>query len=148
MAEDMVGADSAFTKAVKGAPDCKDDIETQRRQAWVPEVQAAADALNKNDLESAKVHFRKANAIYQGDPLGFYYLANVYTNQGQLDSGIVYYRRTVQIAEPMVKTQKDAGGPTKIDKSSKNPLAAAQAAAAQPDSTIRETYETAVFNLA
>ena len=58
MVEDMAGADSAFKKAEKVQPDCKDDIQQYRRQAWVPEVQAAADALNKNDLETAKVFAR------------------------------------------------------------------------------------------
>src|SRR5262245_46841656 len=68
MAGDLASADAAFNEALKGAPDCKDDIEQQRRNAWVPEVQAAADALNKQDLDGAKTHFRNANAIYQGDP--------------------------------------------------------------------------------
>ncbi|MBI4500059.1 MAG: tetratricopeptide repeat protein [Gemmatimonadetes bacterium] len=139
MAEDMPGADSAFRRAEKGAPDCKDDIDTQRRQAWVPEIQAAADALNKNDLETAKVHFRKANAIYQGDPLGLYYLANVFTNQGQVDSGIVYYRRAVEVTEPIISAAAQAAVPQKGAKA---------APVAQPDSSVRETYETSVFNLA
>ena len=107
MAEDMVGADSAFRRAEKGQADCKDDIDTQRRNAWVPEIQAAADALNKNDLENAKVHFRKANAIFQGDPLGFYYLANVLTNQGQLDSAIYYYSRTIALSNKADTTQRE-----------------------------------------
>lgn len=105
--EDMAGADSSFRKAEEGAADCKDDIEQYRRLAWVPQVQAAADALNNADLETAKVHFRKANAIYQGDPLGFYYLANVFTNQGQLDSATYYYRRTLDLANQADTAQRE-----------------------------------------
>ena len=141
LAEDMPGADSAFKRAEKGAPECKDDIDTQRRQAWVPEIQAAADALNKSDLETAKVHFRKANAIFEGDPLGFYYLANVFTNQGQVDSGIVYYRRAVEVTEPLMKASAMAAAAQKGGKPDKN------APVAEPDSSLRETYETSVFNL-
>ncbi len=107
MVEDMQGADTAFARTLRTQADCKDDIDTYRRQAWVPEVQAAADALNKNDLENAKVHFRKANAIYQGDPIGFYYLANVFTNQGQLDSATHYYGRTVQLSNKADTTQRE-----------------------------------------
>ena len=106
LTEDARGADTAFAKAQRMMPECKDDIDTQRHNAWVPEVQAAADALNKNDLETAKIHFRKANAI-KGDPLGFYFMANVWTNQGQLDSAIYYYTKTVGLTDKADTAQRD-----------------------------------------
>ncbi len=144
LTEDMAGADSAFTRAVKGEADCKDDVDTYRRQAWVPEIQAAADALNKNDLETAKVHFRKGNAIYREDPLGFYYLANVFTNQGNLDSAIIYYHRTVDLIQPIVEASRAAAAQPKPVNAKGAP------ATSQPavDSSAVETYETSVFNLA
>ncbi|MBI4420609.1 MAG: hypothetical protein HY560_07260 [Gemmatimonadetes bacterium] len=138
LVEDMPGADSTFRRAQEKAPDCADDIEQYRRQAWVPEIQAAAEALNKADFETAKVHFRKANAIYQGDPLGFYYLANVFTNESQIDSGIVYYRRSVQTVHEL------AGLAGKGDSA----VHLFQQKVVKGDTTHADTYETSVFNLA
>lgn len=99
LTDSMAGADSSFRKAQAGQPDCADDIIMQRRSAWVPNVQAAADALNKNEYATAKSSFRKANAIYQGDPIGFYYLANVFINEGEVDSAITYFKKSVQYSD-------------------------------------------------
>ena len=107
LVDSLAGADSSFRKAQAGQADCADDISLQRRSAWVPNVQAAADALNKGDLATAKLHFRKANDIYQGDPIGFYYLANVFINENEIDSAIVYFRKTVQYANKADTTQTE-----------------------------------------
>lgn len=98
LTDSLAQADSAFRKTQQAHPDCADDIVIQRRSAWVPNVQAAAEALNKNDMPAAKAAFRKANAIYQDDPIGFYYLANVFINENEIDSAIVYFRKTVGVA--------------------------------------------------
>jgi hypothetical protein len=90
------------------------------------------------------LRFRRANSIYQGDPIGFYYLANVFTNQNQLDSGIYYYRRVVEILGPQLAAAKQAQPENPKDLKS----AATALQSAQTDSTNRETYETSIFNLA
>jgi hypothetical protein len=107
LVDDMAGADSAFARAERGQADCKDDIDMHRRNAWVPHVQTAADALNQNDFATAKASFRKANDIYRGDPLGFYYLANVFISENQLDSAIHYFRRATELADRADTTQAE-----------------------------------------
>jgi thioredoxin-like negative regulator of GroEL len=105
--DDMRGADTAFAKAQRGQADCADDIDMHRRNAWVPHVQTAADALNRNDYEAAKGSFRKANDIYQGEPLGFYYLANVFISDNQLDSAIHYFRRSAEVTNQADTSQAE-----------------------------------------
>lgn len=107
LVDSLPAADSAFQKTEKSAPDCADDIAIQRRSAWVPNVQTAADALNKNDMATAKTAFRKANAIYQADPIGFYYLANVFINENEIDSAISYFRQTVAVANRQDTSQTE-----------------------------------------
>jgi tetratricopeptide (TPR) repeat protein len=86
MTDDLVGADSALSKALALAPACKEDIGLYRRQAWVPVFNAAAAAWQAGNTDSAIVAFRRANQIYQGDPSGFIYLADLFLARLEPDS--------------------------------------------------------------
>jgi len=88
MAVDLGGADSAFTKALALAPACKEDIALQRRQAWVPLFNTAAAAWQAGNTDSAIAEFRRANQVYQAEPLGFIYLANLFLAREEPDSAL------------------------------------------------------------
>ena len=104
LVDDVAGADSAFqktetlSKGQKEAVDCSDDIATQRDQAWRPIIQGAAQAMQQGDMPAAAVGFRRAHTINPKDPIATYYLANILINEGQLDSAIAYYEKTVPLA--------------------------------------------------
>src|SRR5881409_4273763 len=83
---DLAGADSAFTKALALAPGCKDDIAFHRREAWVPVFNAATAAWQAGNTDSAIASFRRANQIYQAEPLGFVYIANLFVGREEPDS--------------------------------------------------------------
>src|SRR5436309_2159867 len=85
---DLAGADSAFTKALALAPGCKDDIAFHRREAWVPVFNAATAAWQAGNTDSAIASFRRANQIYQAEPLGFIYLANLFIARDEPDSAL------------------------------------------------------------
>jgi tetratricopeptide (TPR) repeat protein len=85
---DLAGADSALTKALALAPACKEDIGLYRRQAWVPVFNIAAAAWQAGNTDSAIVEFRRANQIYQDEPLGFIYLANLFITRTEPDSAL------------------------------------------------------------
>src|SRR5438132_685433 len=85
---DLAGADSAFTKALALAPGCKDDIAFHRREAWVPVFNAATAAWQAGNTDSAIAAFRRANEIYQAEPLGFIYLANLFIARDEPDSAL------------------------------------------------------------
>lgn len=86
MVDDFAGADSALTKALALAPSCKEDIGLYRRQAWVPVFNGGVQAWQAGNIDSAIATFRRANLIYQGEPMGFIYLANLYIGRTEPDS--------------------------------------------------------------
>ncbi len=95
---DLAGADSAFDKAVGGAPQCRDDILTHRRRLWVPVLNRGVDALRADELDAAKTEFRIANEIFDAEPMSYYYLAQAHQNSQQSDSAIANYRLAIEIA--------------------------------------------------
>ena len=86
MADDLAGADSALAKALALAPVCKEDVGLYRRQAWVPVFNAGVQAWQAGQTDSAIASFRRANQIYQAEPMGFIYLANLFVSREEPDS--------------------------------------------------------------
>ncbi len=92
LTEDLPGADSAFAKAQALEPKCGDDIDRYRRQAWVPVFNAGVQAWQANNTDSAIASFRRANGIYRSEPMGFIYIANLFTAAQQTDSAAKYFK--------------------------------------------------------
>ncbi|TFH66995.1 MAG: tetratricopeptide repeat protein [Gemmatimonadales bacterium] len=88
---DLVGADSAFTRAQALAPDCAADIQKYRYRAWAALVNAGAQYRKSEQDDSAMVMLRAADIIYRELPLGYTSMADIFTSSGQNDSAIVYY---------------------------------------------------------
>jgi tetratricopeptide (TPR) repeat protein len=98
MQNDIPGMDSAFRKAMALIPECRADIRSHVRQVWVPILNRGVEALRNNNMEVAKEQFQRANQLYDAEPSGFYYLAQVYAQEGVTDSAIAQYRRATAIA--------------------------------------------------
>jgi tetratricopeptide (TPR) repeat protein len=97
--QDVVGADSAFTRAETLMPECKEDIQFWRRNMlWVPAFNAGVAALNAQQYDSAITAFRTANTAYRGEPQGFTSLAAAFFNSGHPDSAAKYFRMAVDVA--------------------------------------------------
>lgn len=105
--DDPAGADSAFTRAERLKPECKEDISFWRRSLWVPILNAGVAAWQANNTDSAIAAFRRANALNQTEPQGFKYIASLMFNAGQQDSAIHYFRRTADIAATDPKYAQD-----------------------------------------
>jgi tetratricopeptide (TPR) repeat protein len=86
MVDNLAGADSALSKALALAPACKEDIALYRRQAWVPVFNAGVQAWQGGQTDSAIASFRRANQIYQAEPVGFIYIANLFVGREEPDS--------------------------------------------------------------
>src|SRR5204863_12649 len=86
MVHDVAGADSALSKALALAPACKEDIGLYRRQEWVGVFNAGVQAWQGGQTDSAIASFRRANQIYQAEPMGFVYIANLFVGREQPDS--------------------------------------------------------------
>jgi tetratricopeptide (TPR) repeat protein len=62
---DIVGADSAFTKAETMAPKCKEEISKLRYAGWVPLVNAGIEFARAEKNDSALALFRQAGRVFE-----------------------------------------------------------------------------------
>jgi tetratricopeptide (TPR) repeat protein len=110
MTGEFGSADSALTKALALAPACKDDIGLHRRQAWVPVFNAGVQAWQTGNTDSAIASFRRANEVFQGEPMGFVYIANLFVAANEMDSAARYFRLAVPAASDpkYAKDRRDA----------------------------------------
>lgn len=95
---DIVGADSAFTKAEQLAPPCAEDIRSWRGRAWVPLATPAAEYANQGKADSAMILFRLAGTIGRGMPQAAYNVGILFANANQADSAIKYFKQAQEIA--------------------------------------------------
>ena len=90
---DLVGADSAFTRAVALAPGCTDELGKLRYRAWAALVNAGGSFRQSKQEDSAVVMYRAANLISSANPLAYVNLAELFDATGQADSSLAYYGR-------------------------------------------------------
>lgn len=96
---DIVGADSAFTKAEAMAPACKQEIGNLRYTAWVPLVNAGITFAKAQNDDSALALFRQASTIYRDKPAAYLSAGVIFANAGKTDSAIVYWQKAAEVAE-------------------------------------------------
>jgi tetratricopeptide (TPR) repeat protein len=94
----IVGADSAFTKASALIPECAEDIKSWRQRAWLPLMTPATEFVREGHADSAMTLFRLASVISRAMPQGFYNMGVLFANNGQTDSAIVYFQRAQELA--------------------------------------------------
>lgn len=95
---DIVGADSAFTKAEELAPACREDINRWRMRAWVPLATPASEYAQAGKADSAMILFKRAGMIARNMPQAPYNIGVLYANSGQADSAIKYFKAAQELA--------------------------------------------------
>lgn len=95
---DLAGMDSAFDRAAAMAPQCTGDIRAHRRRLWVPLLNNAVDRIRAGDNDAALAALQRANTVYDAEPPGFYYLAQLWAGRQEPDSAVAYFTRAMQIA--------------------------------------------------
>jgi tetratricopeptide (TPR) repeat protein len=96
---DIVGADTAFTKAEELLPACKEDISKVRYTGWVPLVNAGIEFSKTEKNDSALALYRQANTIYRDKPVSFLNAGVIFANANQADSALAYFQKASEIAE-------------------------------------------------
>jgi tetratricopeptide (TPR) repeat protein len=96
---DIVGADSALTKAEELLPGCKEDISKVRYTGWVPLVNAGIDFSKQENHDSALALYRQANTIYRDRPVAYLNAGVIFANNDQPDSALIYFKAASEIAE-------------------------------------------------
>jgi tetratricopeptide (TPR) repeat protein len=108
---DVVGADSAFNRAVALAPACKEDVQKYRYRVWAALVNAGQTFRQAKQDDSALVMFRTANVIDNSLPLSYVFMADLFNDQSQPDSALHYFGRgaATEPTDPaMVKARDQA----------------------------------------
>ncbi|HEU5041410.1 MAG TPA: tetratricopeptide repeat protein, partial [Gemmatimonadales bacterium] len=103
---DLAGADSALTRAEKGAPQCAKDIQSFRQNGWAALMRAGNNFEEQKNADSALVMYRQASTILPRSPLSPYFVAKVMNEQGQTDSAAVYYGRAAAAGERSTDTSE------------------------------------------
>ena len=96
---DIVGADTALTKAEELSPACKEDISKVRYTGWVPLVNAGIEFSKTEKNDSALALYREANTIYRDKPVAFLNAGVIFANANDADSAMVYFQKASEIAE-------------------------------------------------
>ena len=88
---DIAGADSAFDRALKLAPQCKDDINAYTRVAWAALVNPGVDAMKAQQSDSAARLFQQANSIFSDAPHAYFYLASLAYEKDDMAQALAYF---------------------------------------------------------
>ena len=97
MANDGVGADSAFAHVEQTVPECQEDITYYRQSTWVKAVNRGIDSLREGAYEGAKWEFRNAAGAWDGSNVPFFYMASVFGDEGEMDSALYYFKKVTDI---------------------------------------------------
>jgi tetratricopeptide (TPR) repeat protein len=92
----LTAADSAFD-VVERMPGCASETNDYRRPAWAPMVNAAAELINNDQLDSAEKLIKRADVIYQGSPHTSYFSAIIAQKRNDLPAAIAANKRTVDM---------------------------------------------------
>jgi tetratricopeptide (TPR) repeat protein len=108
---DVIGADSAFNRAVAIVPTCKDDVKKYRYRVWAALVNAGQTFRQAKQDDSALIMFRAANVMDQSLPLSYVFMADLFNDQGKADSSLYYFGKggATEPTDPnMVKARNQA----------------------------------------
>jgi tetratricopeptide (TPR) repeat protein len=94
---DVAGADSALRKAEALAPDCAEEIRGMRRTAYAPVANDAVQAIQAGDTAKALAGFRTASVLYPASAFAPYNMASIFSQTGQPDSSIAYFRKAASV---------------------------------------------------
>ncbi len=145
LTNDLAGADTAFTKAEAATdPECKREIERERRNLWVPLQNQGVEQMNSGNVDSALALFRKSNAIYRTEPYAYLNMATLFFNKGEqgLDStSVAEEAQRRGIADSVVRKERATATDSAI-------TYFRLAARSSQDRKFDDARETALFNAA
>jgi tetratricopeptide (TPR) repeat protein len=96
---DVAGMDSAWTKAELLLPDCEPDMTSYRQNTWAILTNTGIEKQNAEEIDSAKVFYRRANHAFRALPHAFMNLGVIYANEAANDSAATYFRLAVNATE-------------------------------------------------
>jgi tetratricopeptide (TPR) repeat protein len=98
MMQDGAGADTAFTRAVALAPQCKADADGYRQRLAEAALTRGLTAWQAGNRDSAALLLRQAYALDPSSPRALFQLGAVYLDGGQNDSAVAVLREAARAA--------------------------------------------------
>jgi tetratricopeptide (TPR) repeat protein len=92
---DVVGADSAFTRAATMAPQCKADIDTYRSIAANALLNPGVEALKAEKTDSAVALFTLASRVYPDGPHAYFYLGSAAYEADSMEKALGYFDKVL-----------------------------------------------------
>ncbi|TFG53804.1 MAG: tetratricopeptide repeat protein [Gemmatimonadales bacterium] len=89
---DVVGADSAFTRAEVLAPECAAEVTDLRRRTWLAIAEVANLHVQEQRVDSAVVTYRLALRMYRGEPRAYSNMGTIFELAEEPDSALTYFR--------------------------------------------------------
>ncbi len=101
---DLVTAiDSAFTVVEQSNPACtKETYPWRGQKGWVNLVNAAVEAVNNDQADSAAALAQRSLILYKGAPYAYMVLGNVAQKKNNTADALKYFRQTVDAAKDTV----------------------------------------------
>ena len=89
---DVLGADSAFTRAEALAPECAAEVTDLRRRSWLAISELANLHVQEQRIDSAVATYRLALRIYRGEPRAYSNMGTIFELAEEPDSALTYFR--------------------------------------------------------
>lgn len=93
---DVIGADTALTRAAALNPPCAAHIDSLRRRSWLAIQELALGQMQDGHLAEAIATYRLALRMYTGEAQPYYVMGSIFEADNQLDSATAYYRRAAR----------------------------------------------------
>lgn len=93
----LAEAGQMFDKAEEIYPAYAEETRQRRQRAWVNTYNAAVQALQAGNEDEAVQQMQLADQIYAGRPEARLNLAIIYTNRGEYEKAIDWYRKTLDV---------------------------------------------------
>src|SRR5688500_3764814 len=93
----LTATDAAFDAVERAAPACAAELNDYRRPAWAPLVNAAAELINSDQLDSAEKLIKRADVIYLGSPHTSYFTAIMAQKRNDLPAAIAANKKTLDM---------------------------------------------------
>jgi len=94
---DVLGADSALSRAEALAPECASEVTKLRRRSWLAIAEIANLHVQEQRIDSAVTTYRLALKMYRGEPRAFSNMGTIFEMAEQPDSALAYFRQAANM---------------------------------------------------
>src|SRR5687767_5451003 len=105
---DVLGADSAFTRAVTMVPACKADVDTYRSVAAIALLNPGVELMKAEKTDSAVAMFTLASRIFPDSPHAYFYLGSASYEAGNMEQALAHFEKVLATpADPKTTEVRD-----------------------------------------